>query len=61
MCVCYEFLYVNHSYFLQGTGCSIQPQNPTPSSEDVGSSVSEPPLTTGDALDKYRIILEKVQ
>ncbi|XP_019188947.1 PREDICTED: CCR4-NOT transcription complex subunit 1-like [Ipomoea nil] len=46
---------------VKGTGCSIQPQNPTLSSEDLQSSVSEPSLTTGDALDKYRIILEKLE
>nr|GLL40743.1 CCR4-NOT transcription complex subunit 1-like [Ipomoea trifida] len=58
---------------VKGTGCSIQPRNPTLSSEDLGSSVSElssedlgssvsePSLTTGDALDKYRIIFEKLE
>ncbi|OIT36093.1 PREDICTED: CCR4-NOT transcription complex subunit 1 [Nicotiana attenuata] len=43
------------------SGASLQPSNATAASERVGNSISEPLLTTGDALDKYQIISEKLE
>lgn len=40
---------------------SLQPSNATATSERVGNSISELLLTTGDALDKYQIISEKLE
>lgn len=45
---------------LQESGAAVQQLNQPPASERVGNSVSEPLLTTGDALDKYQIVAEKV-
>lgn len=50
----------NFNHLLQEPGASLQPSNATAASERVGNSISEPLLTTGDALDKYQIISEKV-
>lgn len=51
---------VEPSSLAKESGASLQPSNATATSERVGNSISEPLLTTGDALDKYQIISEKV-
>lgn len=45
---------------MQESGTAAQPINATLASERTGSNVSEPLITTGDALDKYQTISEKV-
>lgn len=45
---------------MQEAGNAAQPPNATLLSERPGTSVSEPLITTGDALDKYQTISEKV-
>ncbi|KAH6817786.1 transcription regulator [Perilla frutescens var. frutescens] len=42
-------------------GNAAQPTNATLGSERPGTSVSEPLITTGDALDKYQAISEKLE
>ncbi|GAA0150692.1 mRNA polyadenylation factor [Lithospermum erythrorhizon] len=42
-------------------GSSIQPLNSISASESAGINPSEPLLTTGDVLDKYQIISEKLE
>ncbi|XP_057807321.1 uncharacterized protein LOC131021995 isoform X2 [Salvia miltiorrhiza] len=42
-------------------GNAAQPTNATLSSERPGTNVSEPLITTGDALDKYQTISEKLE
>ncbi|XP_052210992.1 uncharacterized protein LOC127813907 isoform X2 [Diospyros lotus] len=43
------------------SGAPLQPIPSTSTTERVGSSSSEPLLTTGDALEKYQIISEKLE
>ncbi|CAN4111809.1 unnamed protein product [Withania somnifera] len=43
------------------SGASLQQSNATATSVRVGNSISEPLLTTGDALDKYQIFSEKLE
>lgn len=52
---------VESSSLAKESGASLQPSNATATSERVGNSISEPLLTTGDALDKYQIISEKLE
>ncbi|CAN4125895.1 unnamed protein product [Withania somnifera] len=52
---------VEPSSLAKESGATLQPSNATATSERVGNSVSEPLLTTGDALDKYQIISEKLE
>ncbi|KAK4372034.1 hypothetical protein RND71_007418 [Anisodus tanguticus] len=52
---------VEPSSVAKESGASLQPSNATATSERVGNSISEPLLTTGDALDKYQIISEKLE
>ncbi|KAK4379437.1 hypothetical protein RND71_001299 [Anisodus tanguticus] len=52
---------VEPSSVAKESGASLQPSNATATSEHVGNSISEPLLTTGDALDKYQIISEKLE
>nr|GMC82829.1 CCR4-NOT transcription complex subunit 1 isoform X1 [Ipomoea batatas] len=52
---------VEQSNVVKEPGLSVQPPNSTPTSERHGNSISEPLLTTGDALDKYQIISEKLE
>lgn len=42
------------------SGASSHPLPSTPTTDRLGSSTSEPLLTTGDALEKYQILSEKV-
>lgn len=46
--------------FLQESATAVQQLNQTSASERLGNSVPEPLLTTGEALDKYQIVAEKV-
>ncbi|KAL1818639.1 hypothetical protein ACET3Z_013508 [Daucus carota] len=43
------------------SGASVQALPSTSTSERLGSSISEPSLTTGDALDKYQLVSEKLE
>ncbi|KAL8091899.1 uncharacterized protein LOC141692281 isoform X1 [Apium graveolens] len=43
------------------SGVSVQSLPSTSTTERPGSSVSEPLLTTGDALDKYQLVSEKLE
>ncbi|CAA3018141.1 CCR4-NOT transcription complex subunit 1 isoform X2 [Olea europaea subsp. europaea] len=43
------------------SGTSAQPPNPILASEHLVSNISEPLFTTGDALDKYQTISEKLE
>ncbi|XP_059312955.1 uncharacterized protein LOC132064095 isoform X1 [Lycium ferocissimum] len=52
---------VEPSSVAKESGASLQPSNATATSERAGNSISEPLLTTGDALDKYQIISEKLE
>ncbi|XP_019161048.1 PREDICTED: CCR4-NOT transcription complex subunit 1 [Ipomoea nil] len=52
---------VEQSNVVKEPGLSVQPPNSTPTSERHGSSISEPLLNTGDALDKYQIVSEKLE
>lgn len=45
---------------MQESGTATQPISAPLASERPGSNVSEPSITTGDALDKYQTISEKV-
>lgn len=45
---------------LQESGPAAQPNSAALASERPISNVSEPSITTGDALDKYQTISEKV-
>lgn len=45
---------------MQDAGNAAQPTNTTLPSERPGTSVAEPLITTGEALDKYQTISEKV-
>lgn len=45
---------------MQEPGNAAQPTNATLSSERPGANVTEPLITTGDALEKYQTISEKV-
>lgn len=44
----------------QESGVSAQSLPSTSATERLGSNISEPLLTTGDALDKYQLVSEKV-
>ncbi|KAL2477889.1 transcription regulator [Forsythia ovata] len=50
-----------HSDSVKESGTAAQPPNPTLSSEHLVSNISETLLTTGDALDKYQTISEKLE
>ncbi|VFQ85948.1 unnamed protein product [Cuscuta campestris] len=52
---------VEQSNVVKESGHSVQPTNSTPASVRLGSSISEQLLTTSDALDKYEIVLEKIE
>lgn len=47
-------------FFLQESATSVQQLNQSSASERLGSSVPESLLTTGEALDTYQIVAEKV-
>ncbi|KAL6965062.1 hypothetical protein U1Q18_036119 [Sarracenia purpurea var. burkii] len=49
------------SNIVKESGASSHPLPSTPATERVGSSTLEPLLTTGDALEKYQIISEKLE
>ncbi|CAK9174200.1 unnamed protein product, partial [Ilex paraguariensis] len=52
---------VELSNVFKDAGVSVQPLPPSLASECLGSNISEPSLTTGDALDNYQIISEKLK
>lgn len=47
-------------FYWKESGASSNPLPSTPTTDRLGSGTSEPLLTTGDALEKYQIISEKV-
>ncbi|XP_058212330.1 uncharacterized protein LOC131324368 [Rhododendron vialii] len=49
------------SNIVKESGASSHPLPSTPTTDRLGSSTSEPLLTTGDALEKYQIISEKLE
>jgi len=49
------------SNIVKESGASSNPLPSTPTTDRLGSGTSEPLLTTGDALEKYQIISEKLE
>ncbi|XP_057511675.1 uncharacterized protein LOC130793815 isoform X2 [Actinidia eriantha] len=49
------------STIVKESGASSHPLPSTPATERLGNVTSEPLLTTGEALEKYQIILEKLE
>ncbi|KAL2514000.1 transcription regulator [Forsythia ovata] len=54
-------LHIDPSISVKESGSGPQTPSPTLASERLGSNVLEPLLTTGDALDKYQTISEKLE